>query len=112
MPKLTAKDRDAVVAQGPYYPGSRVLLSTTDTALSAPQYMVARFLHADHFVVARFKGRGQYSKTQHDTFAAACADADRDGKGLVYVVHDGTRSDLLERDDWDMFHRITKQVQQ
>lgn len=112
MPKLTAKDRDAIIAHGPYYPGTDRLLSTTDTALSAPLYMVARFLHADYFTCARFAGRGMYPKTRHETFAAACADADRDGRGMVYVVHDGDRSDLLERDDWPVYRAMADKVRQ
>lgn len=99
-----------VIKHGPWYPGTRTLLSTTDMDLPKYLYMAARFVNAEAFTCVRFKGRGLYATTRYATFAEACADAATDGRGMVYVIHDGTRSDMLPRTDWWIYRALAEQV--
>ena len=111
MARLTdAAAGAAVVAHGPWYPGTRTLLSTADTGLPKHLYMAARFVNAEALTCVRFKGRGLYATTRYETFAEACADAATDAQGMVYVIHDGTRSDMLPRTDWWIYRALAEQV--
>lgn len=99
--------RAALLKNGPFQPGTRRLLSTTASYPHGIWMLAARFLNADYFTYTRYIGVGQFQRNVYKTFAAACADAvGGDGRGMVYVVHDGDRADNIPRQDWALLREL------
>lgn len=109
------KQRAALLARGPFAPGTRRVITCSDEGLDAISYDAARVLNADYFTCVRYRGHAEpgvalYERNVHASLAAACADALAGaGRGMVYVVHTvngAERSAHLDREDWPLFQAL------